>query len=403
MNTNRIGHTATLLLSGKVLVAGGNGGTFTPPVASAEVYDPATGTWLMTGSMTTNRTGHTATLLPNGKILVTGGTWVNSSFFTSMASAEMYDPATGLWTAVNPMSTNRSGHKAVLLPNGRVLVAGGVPGSISFAHSSAEIFDPATGLWNSIAPMTTGRQDTTATILPNGRILFVGGYSLGYLTNAETFDPFTGLWSATAPLSLGRSSHTATLLPSGKVLIAGGFTNGAATSLALVYDSSHGFSNSWRSQITGISPTLAQGGSLSITGALFRGISEAASGNEQSSATDFPLIQARSLENDFIWFLPSTNWSTNSFRSAPMTGLPPGMARAIPFVHGIPGTSAVFSVLKPVASLTLSNLLQAFDGTSKSVTAFTVPPGLPVSVTYNGSPNAPTNAGNYTVVGRISR
>jgi hypothetical protein len=98
------------LPNGMVLVAGGE---FVPPLSSAELYDPASETWTETGSLTTLRSGHTATLLPNGKVLVAGG--------RSLSSSELYDPATGTWTATGSLANERYGHTATLLPNGNVL------------------------------------------------------------------------------------------------------------------------------------------------------------------------------------------------------------------------------------------------------------------------------------------
>ena len=118
MGTGRSEHTATLLPSGNVLVAGGNG-----TLSSEELYDPATGTWTATGSMSTTRFQHTATLLANGKVLVAGGSVEGGS--STLSSAELYDPATGSWTATGSLSTARRLHTATLLPSGQVLVAGG--------------------------------------------------------------------------------------------------------------------------------------------------------------------------------------------------------------------------------------------------------------------------------------
>src|SRR5207248_2075996 len=153
-------HTATLLPSGQVLVAGGeNGNGF---LSSAERYDSAGGMWMATGRLGTARFRHTATLLPTGKVLVAGGTTVGSS----LNSAELYDPVAGTWTATGSMGTARQNHTATLLSSGKVLVAGSGAGIIGF--SSAELYDPAAGTWTATGSMGAGRYDHTATLLPSG-------------------------------------------------------------------------------------------------------------------------------------------------------------------------------------------------------------------------------------------
>src|SRR6266481_8211280 len=131
LNTARIDHTVTLLNNGMVLVAGGDnffiGAIPSTNFASAELYDPATGTFTLTGSMATARDLQTATLLNNGKVLVVGG--IDNS--SALPSAELYDPATGTFTATGSMATARNLHTATLLNNGKVLVVGGEGGNIS--------------------------------------------------------------------------------------------------------------------------------------------------------------------------------------------------------------------------------------------------------------------------------
>jgi len=218
-------HSATLLPNGKVLVAGGwrhDTNNFEIPVASAELYDPFTGIWTDTGSMTTVRSRHTATLLPNGKILVAGG----ANGAGDLASVELYDPATGAWIATGSMITARSGHTATLLPNGKVLVAGGLKYDLNGTGflASAELYDPATGAWMATGSMASARDHHTATLLPAGQVLVAGGWnSPGSVTSAELYDSATGIWTTTGNMAGARDHHTATLLPTGKVLVAGGW------------------------------------------------------------------------------------------------------------------------------------------------------------------------------------
>ena len=214
MDTARTNHTATLLTLGKVLVAGGYDDSST--LASAALYEPGTGLWTSTGSMSTTRFFHTATLLPDGRVLVAGGEDLTGAF---RASAELYDAATGLWTPAGTMSVARSGHTATLLPNGKVLVAGGTDGSYL---ATAELYDPVTGQWAATGTMNAARSVFPATQLPDGRVLVAGGTNGSPLAAAELYDAVSGQWTPTAPLLAARLTDTATLLPDGTVLGAGG-------------------------------------------------------------------------------------------------------------------------------------------------------------------------------------
>ena len=233
------GYTATRLANGKVLVAGGISGAIFETV-SAELYDPATGTWTPTGSLTVGRYSHTATLLADGRVLVAGG-FQQSSFHppSPVSAAELYDPATGTWSITGSLVTGRGGHTATLLPNGRVLVTGGK--SATFSLASAELYDPATGSWTETGALVTARDGHTATLLGNGRVFVAGGNNLSngdysYLASAELYDPQSGAWTPTGSLGNARAFHTATLLPTGKLLVAGGLDSTGHSSASAELD-----------------------------------------------------------------------------------------------------------------------------------------------------------------------
>jgi hypothetical protein len=225
--TGRTLHSATLLADGRVLVVGGQ--TVGAPIqtfASAELYDPASGTWSATGSLATGRENHFAIRLQNGKILVGGGRTIQQP--SQLSSAELYDPATGAWSATGSMSTARDLPTAVMLSDGRVLVSGGLgPGAGAPALASAEIYNPATGTWTATGAMTVARASHAAVRLANGRVLVAGGSSgtlasPQLLSSAELFDPATNTWSLTGSFATPRGFQQGVLLGSGQVLINGG-------------------------------------------------------------------------------------------------------------------------------------------------------------------------------------
>jgi N-acetylneuraminic acid mutarotase len=241
MSTPRVFPAATLLPGGKVLVAGGVVlSSFFDALATAELYDPTTGTWSPTGSMSTGRAAPTMTLLPSGKVLVVGGEG-QSDF---LASAELYDPATGQWQATGSLSNARAFHTATLLGSGKVLVVGGFePPDVNLA--TAELYDPATGQWHATGATSVSRGSHTATLLASGQVLVAGGTSSAGLTSsAELYDPAAGTWTPVAPMLTARENHTATLLPSGAVLVAGGSdSSGSALTEVELYDPTSG---TWR-------------------------------------------------------------------------------------------------------------------------------------------------------------
>jgi len=238
MGESRAYHTATRLADGKVLIAGGFN-TTNWSLAGAELYDPATGTFVPTGSMATPRYSHTATRLADGRVLISGGfSFKMGGAATTLDSAEIYDPSTGTFTPTGSMSAKRQQHMAALLPDGRVLVAGGFD---TASLISAEVFDPATGGFSPTGDMNESRYVATSTVLGNGQVLVVGGLDGGiFRSSAELYDPASGTFAYTGGLMEARNRQTAALLNDGQVLVAGG--RGAAGNLysAELYDPATG-------------------------------------------------------------------------------------------------------------------------------------------------------------------
>lgn len=290
----RIGHSVTLLPNGKVLLAGGQapGGT----TSSAELYDPTAGTWSAAASMPTAVMYHSTTLLADGRVMSIGGgqtygttidqfayytpasnTWSSGSpvntiarkyhtatkladgrvlfaggqtpeteiafvynSFNITAMTQIYDPSDQTWTTLSSLNVARAYHLAILLNNGKILVAGGVD-SGGNALTSAELFDPNTSTWTLLAStMTVARYFySSATLLGNGTVLLAGGLDgTGTETNTtEIFNPVTSTFSAGPPMATARYGHSATLLNNGTILIAGGLANpNIATNTTEIYN-----------------------------------------------------------------------------------------------------------------------------------------------------------------------
>ena len=215
-------------------------------------YDPTSNTWERTAQPKHPRNGATLALLTDGNVLVLGG-WTSEerfppveTIYTVLPTVEQYDPSTNEWTEVTPMTQPRSQETATVMPEGDVLVTGGVnqinDGPFADSVNTTEIYDPGTNSWRALAPMAIARDGHTATLLPDGTVLVAGGGDcstlpsvgacLGYgspsvsgdccaASSAELYNPATNTWSFTAPVTSGVES-TATLMPEGALLVTGG-------------------------------------------------------------------------------------------------------------------------------------------------------------------------------------
>jgi len=251
-------HSMTPLPSGKVLIAGGWDGQ--SALASAEIFDPATGSFTPTGALNTPRWGHSAVLLTTGEVLVSGGfaglaewlpwerydpetgTWalegygergrlttlLLSSGRVLFISAETrttvseYDPVSMRWVGTSEMATYHGSPGVVVLGTGEVLVAGGTTVGDS-TTASVEIYDPATRTFRATGSLLTPRVRPALTLLATGEVLATGGTSGStQLATTERWDPSTGTWTAARSMPASRSEHVGLRLPSGHVLVTGG-------------------------------------------------------------------------------------------------------------------------------------------------------------------------------------
>jgi N-acetylneuraminic acid mutarotase len=250
MTTPRSRHVAVRLADGRVLVAGGR--LAGNSLNSAELYDPATNRWSATGSMITPRDNFAAVRLPDGRVLVAGG--IDATAAPPRQSpkvtdtAELYDPATGTWTQTGHMLVPRFGESMTLLSDGRVLVAGGnLSGGDQVQTRGAEIYDPASGRWTQTGNLNVARSFFSATLLADGRVLAAGGItepSESVTATAEIFDPATGKWSLTGSMHVARAGFGAARqsvrLADGRVLVEGDALTDADSASAELYDPSTG-------------------------------------------------------------------------------------------------------------------------------------------------------------------
>jgi N-acetylneuraminic acid mutarotase len=215
-------HTATLLQDGRVLVAGG----FVKP-AAAEVFNPATNTWSAVAPLEIGRYGHTATLLRDGRVLVVGGC-DSAQGGCTIRTAELFDPQTSRWTTTGRLNIARGWHAAILLPNGQVMISGGVEDG-SWPLRSTEIYDPASGTWSVGPDMQDGRMKHGLAMVRRGReslVVAMGGCCAGdwliSLATSEVYRPATGQWVRAGDMSAARKEFAFGSLQDGSALVAGG-------------------------------------------------------------------------------------------------------------------------------------------------------------------------------------
>lgn len=277
MTTPRTLFQMVILQNGNVLATGGcldpTDYTSCHAQASAEVYSPGRGNWTATGSMSTPRIYFQMVALRNGKALAAGGfaQVYNGASLTRvvpLSSAEVYDPLTGNWTSTGSMSTTRVDFKMVLLPDGRVLAAGGTPDNYNVPSTpkilnSSEIYDPVTGVWSPTGSLLNGRVDPQMVTLLNGNVLIAGGYDYASQDNvyiAELYDNKVGVWKKTGtpytpPGQTDRFDFLMVALPDGNALVAGGLAYAGFNLVFLttseVYNTTTGYWNLTGSSSTG--------------------------------------------------------------------------------------------------------------------------------------------------------
>jgi hypothetical protein len=350
MNHRRGHHTATLLPNGNVLVIGGID-VFTSVTASAEVYNPDTGAWTLTGPMSSGRSDYLCTMLSNGKVLVAGGFAAHGLYLTN---CELYDPNTGNWTNTGSLNVARTatriGHSTVtLLANGQVLAAGGnvYQPNANGTLASAELFDPASGTWTMTDSLPGPRSDHSATLLLNGKVLVAGGTDgTTNLSSALLYNPADGSWTTTTSLLAAHEDQGAILLPNGTVLVMGGNdTTSFPTAIAEVYDPGLGSGGSSQPQINSVSLLNSSNG-LTVSGSGFGGISNL-------------VIELMSLNNGVRVSLPATSWSADSITSTSQPSVPFGCLMATVFVNGVPSATRIFNNPPPPGLGSLPNQFSA--------------------------------------------
>ena len=236
---------AVALGDGRVLVVGSDnictpGGAWDES-ADAEVFDPAAGSWSATESLNAPRDGFVAVALPDGRVLVTGGLTSSDppdGVYGAYSSTKLYDAQTGTWSATSLLSVARYAPAGALLHDGTVLVAGGtyIDTSTDRRLASAEIYDPEFGEWSRTGDLGAARTGAQAVTLADGRVLVVGGngdIEGSYpFASTEIYDPASGTWTPAGALALPREDFALVALPDGGALVVGGISGGETAAVA---------------------------------------------------------------------------------------------------------------------------------------------------------------------------
>lgn len=328
---------AQLLPSGKVLVAG---------MSSYQVFDPESGIWSAERALPTARRRTTATLLESGKVLVAGGFQS-----TVLGVAELYDPVADAWTLTGNLAVPRQRHVAALLPSGEVLVAGGQGES---RLDIVEVYDPEAGVWRPMPPLHEARARPAATVLSSGEVIVLGGTGSdgAELTSVERFDPISRDWQRLAPLMAARSHHTATALPNGEILVAGGEDDANLPVTGIEIYQPRPVDTNRRPVITQTSASLDFGTPpFLVTGTGFIAPSEGGGGRSSTGENQLPHVRLQSLSNDRVVNLAlgpledTTPRVARTLRIEPLpTNLDPGWYRLSVSSGGITSTSRLVPV-----------------------------------------------------------
>jgi hypothetical protein len=434
MTSGRTGHTSTLLQNGKVLVTGGGyisglpGQTTFVYLATAELFDPATGSYTaVPGSMISARSSHTATLLSNGKVLLAGGQNAGS---TALNSAELFDPLTNSFTATGALSSARTGHRAIMLTTGNVLFTGGVSAS-NQTLSSTELYNPTTGQFSAGNAMNSPRSSHAMTVTAGGRVLITGGYHSNALSSTEMYNPVSGMFYSVDSMLTARTNHTAVTLQNGKVLVAGGYDgsnyldstelfdpvaesfvtsaamanrrqylrsvlladgrvllSGGRSAATTYVGTSELFDPASTISAQRLKPVISEvsssaAGVISFKGSTLTGDSEAGSGSTNNSSVAVPVLQLQKLDSGAIFNvmpLSTINWSPTQFNLAEssLTTLVSGQYQATIAASGI--SSKAWTVqLMPLSSVSPAtyNFGSVNSGSSSAAYLYTVSnPGL---------------------------